>query len=987
MTFSLLMALAAPQMREGLAAPWLAPLRHLVAAAAPPAPSPSPLPSVAPTATPAPQLARGGPLHFSLTGGLTLGRQQQNTSRASGEASSTNQTTENAGLLARMERDTATSRLVFSVPAGLSFRHSTIGLPQIGYYTSKYGLSYGPQALSLLGGVPLGSTLQGLSLILPIHGGDATLYEGPAIATGNQTFRLRGILIRSVVKNTLVEAGLTRATAPGAVPIQALVLGAARTGGLLSQTLEGSIQHQGDSHTFGYQYQANIGGSAFSTTLTLRRIGAGFVDFGGGAVQSERYGDLSVHDTFGLYSASVDESLENSSADGNGQLTRRGQLYVTRSFNNGVSTALTLSDQRQISNLGTQWQGGPGLQASFSFFGADAVVGGQWLRNTSQFADPTASITYTGQLNRQFGHYNASLSYQRNRQTGGAPAVQSQTAFSLGRMFGPTSISLNAQINHVTTAASNARQFAPTISIARQLSPSLSVGVTYGQQFTSDTMNPLSNGRSRIFSVQIAAPFALGNGAVQGRVDPHLPATISGTVVNENVGSQFTFGAAVSNGVANVAVVLDNQTVARTDLSGHFQFNFVTPGVHQVRIESASLPRGVLVDQPYASITVFGGQQANLTFAVGNFGVIEGEVFGVDATGAQIPLDNVTVRLDGVQIAQTDPLGAFGFGRLQPGKHTVELATGSLPANVAFSAADAKKTITVQNGQITKVQFKASPLGSISGKVVFAGALAANYGIGAYNAYVVADPGDYAAIVNEDGSYDMDNMPAGNYSLDIDPETVPPDSGNAGGPVGVVLQPGEHKDGIDFTLTHKQKAVVFTFKSGNGAGLASLTLSDKVLPPLGATQAVVDPSQTAKSVVVHAFGRTQALHFDARSKLWLGMLDVPPKTAAGPATIVAEIEGAQHLTASANLTVDPQAPLATFTLIPAHPRIGENAIVRARFLADVAPGDHIRWLDGQLTQLSRPLTGRVYEFTVKISEQPMRGFLLTKQGELPITLR
>lgn len=982
------MTLAAPQMRAGLAAPWLAPLRHLVGAVAPPSPSASPLPSPTPTPTPTPQLARGGPLRFSLTGGLTLGRQQHSTSRASGEESSSNQTTENAGLLARMERDTATSRLVFSVPAGLSFQHSSIGLPQIGYYTSKYGLTYGPQALSLLGGIPLGSTLQGLSLILPIHGGDATLYEGPAIGTNNQTFRLRGILARSVIKNTLVEAGLTRATAPGATPIQALVLGAAHSGGLLSQTLEGSVQHQGGSRSFGYQYQANIGGSAFSTTLTLRRIGQGFVDFGGGAVQSERYGDLSVHDTFGLYSASVDESLENSSADGNGMLTRRGQLYITRSFNNGVSTALTLSDQRQTSNnLGTQWQGGPGLQASFSFFGADAVVGGQWLRNTSQFSDPAATITYTGQLNRQFGHYNASLSYQRNRQTGGAPAVQSQTAFSLGRIFGPTSITLNAQINHVTTAASDARQFAPTISIARQLSPSLSVGLTYGQQFTSDTMNSLSNGRSRIFSIQIAAPFALGNGAVQGRIDPHLPATISGTVVNENVGSQFTFGAAVSNGVANVAVVLDNQTIARTDLSGHFQFNFVTPGVHQVRIESASLPRGVLVDQPYASITVFGGQQANLTFAVGNFGVIEGEVFGVDATGAQVPIDNVTVRLDGVQIAQTDPLGAFGFGKLQPGKHTVELATGSLPANVAFSAADAKKTITVQNGQITKVQFKASPLGSISGKVVFDSALATNYGIGAYNAYVVAEPGDYAAIVNEDGSYDMDNMPAGNYSLDIDPETVPPDSGNAGGPLSVVLEPGGHKDGIDFTLTHKQKTIVFTLKGGNSVGLASLTLSDKVLPPLGATQAVVDPSETAKSVVVHAFGRTEPLHFDARSKLWLGMVAVPAKTASGPATIVADIEGAHRLTASADLTVDPQAPLATFTMIPAHPRIGENAVVRARFLADVAPGDRIRWLDGQLTQLSRPLAGRIYQFTVKISEQPMRGFLLTRQGELPITLR
>jgi hypothetical protein len=66
---------------------------------------------------------------------------------------------------------------------------------------------------------------------------------------------------------------------------------------------------------------------------------------------------------------------------------------------------------------------------------------------------------------------------------------------------------------------------------------------------------------------------------------------------------------------------------------------------------------------------------------------------------------------------------------------------------------------------------------------------------------------------------------------------------------------------------------------------------------------------------------------------------------------------------------------------------GQYVQVRARFLADVHPGDKIRWLDGQLTKLGAPLTGRVYEFTVKISVQPMRGMLLTKQGQLPIILR
>lgn len=986
LTLSLAVPLAAVRMRAGLAAPWLAPLQHLVASLAS-TPSPSPAPAQSSTPSPPPRRERGGPLRFTLTGGLTVGLQQRGTSRDSGQSDNSSQTTQNAGLLARVERDTATSRLVLSVPAGLSIHNSSLGLPQLAYYTPKFALAYGSQALSLLGGVPLGSTMRGFSFILPIRGGDATFYQGPAIAGSNQTYRLRGVLARTVFHDTLLEAGLTRATATNAQPIDAVVLGAARTSGLLSQTLEDAIQRQGTARSFAYQYSANYGGSAFSTNLTLRRIGNGFTDFGSGQVQAERYGDVSIHDTLGYYSATLDESLENASQGGSNTISRRGQLYVTRGFSNGVSLALTLSDSREISTFGREWQGGPGLQAGFSLFGTNAVVGGQWLRNTGQFTSPSSVMNYTADFSRQIGTYNASLSYQGTRQTGSSAQFQSQTALSFGRIFGATSISLNTQLNHVVSAASNAVQMAPTISIARQITPGLSLGVTYGQQFTHDSLNPLSNGRSRIFAVQIAAPFALGNGAVQGRIDPNLPATISGTVVNENVASQFTFGAAVANGVANVAVVLDNETVARTDLSGHFQFSFVKPGLHQMRVESSSLPRGVLVDQPFVSLTVFGGQQANITFGVGMFGVIEGDVFGKDSTGTLIPLDNVVVQLDGVQIAKTDDEGKFGFGRLKPGQHTVQLDTSSLPASVAFSAADAKKTVTVQNGQISNVDFKASPLGSISGKILYGPALAPDYVGGAFNAYVVAEPGDFAAIANEDGSFYMDNLPAGNYSLDVDPETIPPDTGNPGGAVDVTVGPGQHVSGIDFTLSHKEKAVVFTFKSGAVGGTATLRLSDRELPPLGATQAVVDPSQEAKSVTVQAFGQPQPLHYDAKAKLWIGMVHVPAKTPAGRATIVAEIEGAQHLTADAVLTVDPQVPYARFTTVPLHPHVGQNAIVRARFLADVAHGDTIRWLDGQLTKLSRPLAGRVYEFTVKISEQPMRGFLLTGQGELPITLR
>lgn len=946
-------------------------------------PSPSPSPTASPT--PAPQMASGGPLRFSLTGGVTMGRSQ----RSSYDGNTTNdlsQTSETAGLLARVERDTASSRMVFTLPAGVSVHNTAFGVPELAYYTSKYGVLYGPQPLALLGGVPLGSTLQGFSFIWPIHGGDLTFYQGPALGPDDQRYRVEGALARTVLDGTLLEGGLTTGAAPDGDTANALLLGAARTSGALSQSFETSLERHDGAPSYAYQYLANLSGSKLSGTLTLRRIADGFVSFGGGLVQGLNSGDIALQDAAGPYNLSLDESLQDSSSEGLSTAQRRTQLYLTRSFAGGVSSAFSFTDLHQLSEGAAQWQGGPGLQTSFSFLGIQSMVSGQWLRTTSQNASSSSGTTYNGMFQHQFGPYNATLTLEQDRETGAQASKQRRTLFSFGRNLGSLNVSLNAQNLHLESASADSTQFSPTISVSKQITPGLALGFTYGLQFSHDPINPAFDGHARIFNVQIAAPFALGNGAVQGRVDPRLPATIDGVVLNEN-SSQIAAQSSLGSGVANVAVVLDNTTVARTDLSGHFQFNSVASGTHQVRLEQSSLPRGVLVDQPYATVTLQGGQQANLSFGVGTFGDIEGHVYGIEGDGEKMPVDNVTVQLDGQRTAQTDPLGAFGFGRLQPGRHTVQILVASLPASVGFSSASGKQQVDVQNGVVTPVDFVANPLGSVQGKIVYDPQLAPAYSGGVLNAYVVAEPGDYAVIADEDGSYYMDNLPAGTYTLDVDPETIPPNTGNEGGAQTVTIGPGEHRDNVDFTVGHQQKSVVFTFTGGQGANVAALALTEKTLPPFGTTPVSVVRADDAKSVVLHAFGSSQELHYDARAKAWTGVLGVPGKASAGPATIVAQVRGPHAQSASAVLTVNPQLPLATFTLQPRYPQIGQPVIVRARFVTDVKEGDRIRWLDGQITKLSRPVTGRVFQFTVKISEQPMRGFLLTGQGELPITLR
>jgi hypothetical protein len=305
-------------------------------------------------------------------------------------------------------------------------------------------------------------------------------------------------------------------------------------------------------------------------------------------------------------------------------------------------------------------------------------------------------------------------------------------------------------------------------------------------------------------------------------------------------------------------------------------------------------------------------------------------------------------------------------------------------ASIATSAL--MQNVLVRSGEIATLDFTAQPLGSIAGFAVFDPSLAPAHAGGAYNAYVVAEPGDYAAIANEDGSFLLDNLPAGTYTVDVDPETVPEDTGNAGGAQTITVGPGQSVSGIRFVIGRRLKNIVFSLKASESSA-ASIALSESVLPPGGATGISVDPGTRAKRVTATVFGKTFALAYDKGRQRWIGTIDVPLTASAGSTSVIADIEAAQKSTTSADLKIDPSVPLATFTMTPRHPARGQYALVRARFLADVHPGTTIRWLDGQVTKLSRPITGRVYQFTVKISEQPLHGQLLTSLGELPITLR
>jgi hypothetical protein len=184
------------------------------------------------------------------------------------------------------------------------------------------------------------------------------------------------------------------------------------------------------------------------------------------------------------------------------------------------------------------------------------------------------------------------------------------------------------------------------------------------------------------------------------------------------------------------------------------------------------------------------------------------------------------------------------------------------------------------------------------------------------------------------------------------------------------------------------KAIVLSFQGGTSAPPpAQLVVRTDQLPPGGGTTVEFHAAAKAKSAHVTAFGRTIDLTYDRKINAWIGVVSVPAGTANGRYDLQAQLQGDVPLTATAQLNVNNTIALATFVLTPRNPAIGQYVTVRAHFLADVREGDEIHWLDGQITKLAKPLAGRVFAFTVKISEHPMTGLLLSGASKLPITLR
>ena len=1009
-----------------------------------PTPTPSPIPgSVIPVqgSLAGYHMGHGGPVKFSFTGSITGGTQSRSNTVTGGNifspigsspspsptgsnqppflASQTQTTNASQGAVtanAEITRRTATTFTDVRLPIGYASAGGQVfGQAVAIYSTPRYSVAYTSQNLTAFGQLPLGSTLRGLEFILPSRLGQEIFYEGVANGAQGDIDRLIGVLAQATVGQTYYELGATLGRGDFTGKSATYEFGAATGHGNFSVVGEGAYQFRdcsiaapvppgqtgcdGSPHGPAFQIRfddgSTTGGSGWQ--LTLRDVPEKFVAYGAGEINGDKYGDVNFHagQTTAMFldanwekfgdgqGGTTTQTTESLGLTGGGRLggysLSLGQLG-SKTVSGGIATVIDTT-QAQIS-----------IQPRLTF--AQAVFGAQLQRSIDGGA-PSSTETYAGSFSRQFGLFNVQLFLQDQHQTqeGVGPTTLNGVSFAIARQFGKASFGLSNTITHTISPTSDATVTTPLVNVTRIISPALSVGTSFGYQKTVDRLNPSADGHSRIFTIQLNAPFQLGNNLTTGRVDPRLPATISGRVQtvasstqNPSLASFATLNA-TGGGLGNVAVVLDDREVERTDLTGGFQFAFISPGQHQLRLESSSLPRGVTVATPIATVVVQGGQNANVVFQVGTFGGVIGHIYGMDSTGNKLPLQNVQLRIDGGAYSITDISGAYGFGGLSAGTHTVEVIENSIPAFASFDPKSLSRKVQVNNGSYTTIDFSAEPLGSIAGRITYAADVENDGFTGPVpNAYVVAEPGEHAAIDTDDGSFIIDNLPAGDYTVSVDNETLENNFGGGPESIAVHLGPGEHYDGAIFTVGRFEKKVVFSLLNGTGSTAAPiLHLAERKLPPMGTSEVTLGAPAGAKGVFVTAFGTRTALKYDKDRNLWVGEIEVPDGTKGGNYSITASLASGVPPT-SASLTVDPKMPLAIVTSNPSTGANGLIARVHIRFLVDVSEGDVIEWEDGTRTVLGKPVAPRVFTFSLRVSLRPLHGVLLTKQRRIPIEL-
>jgi len=178
--------------------------------------------------------------------------------------------------------------------------------------------------------------------------------------------------------------------------------------------------------------------------------------------------------------------------------------------------------------------------------------------------------------------------------------------------------------------------------------------------------------------------------------------------------------------------------------------------------------------------------------AVPPIGAIEGFVF-TEPTRQGVA--NVRIVLDDGPATFTDAQGRYGFPNIAEGEHTVRLDLRKLPAMFSVIG-DPEHKVAVQARGVSRLDFPVALLGRISGRVMNDanrnGRLDPDEG-GQAGVRVIAvrDQERKATVTELDGTFVLDNLTGGSYTLQLDPGSLPDGTAILPAPsLTVPLEPG-----------------------------------------------------------------------------------------------------------------------------------------------------------------------------------------------------
>ncbi len=899
------------------------------------------------------------------------------------------------------ERRTEQSSLSITDAIGYGSGTGSGGTLLGSYQTPKYGLSYGQLAGPADTQLQVGGLARGVGLDFPMHNGELTYLAATAAQQDDVTYRVYGLRRDWNGLGGYLSAAGYMGDAESTDGREGIFdFSYRRYGARLSTQTElaasetRDVSEMSDGVRMAAAFQADLQGTNTLSTLNLRYDPQGFQSLSG-PIDGGLSADLSVRRHIGFLGdvgidlAHIDDQLEGTDtvqhddhltvsggrswshfgmqyvagldstrSEGTTQIQRTGALTMTESLGKLNLFETLQSAATQSTSLTTA--SGLAAQSQFTFGASRPMFGGaaayQIAHSVSQ-GDFSSAGTGLEQM----------LSYRR----------------SVGRKADATvSETVSSSLNN--GIASRLRDTG--LTVVRRLSSVVAVQVAVDRY----RQTGLGAGTGTAFNASLVGPFGFGQPqAGYGRANPKLPAVIRGTVTFSSSPTPFAYNQPTIRGFNNALVILDGGISQRTDSSGSFEFHFVSQGTHTIRIDPATLPPGLVLDREYQSFAVLGGQTMTVQFNVGNFAGIDGTVAATDSSGKKHPLGNVGIAIDGIQAVTTTSDGHYQVGRLSPGAHTISIVDATVPSTVAFTG-DTKRTVTVTSGTQTPVDFTATTLGSIGGFVMAPADGAFGTPVGLKNVYVLAEPGDHAGITDDDGSFLLDNLQPGTYTISVDPDTIPDGLSVLSGPdAPIVLAGGAAVSGMVFHLGEGVKNVVYTFNDGKKLPIQLVT--DPAVAPPGALVRIIarTTSKDVKALAVESdvLGGFP-LRFDRRVDGWTGALVVPPLT-RGDYALTVTAHTAAVSDGTALLSVDPRIPLFTLRLFPEKPEPGHTVKVSLKTLAPVDAGDTLLFEDGYKIALPKP-NGRLFVFDMRVWRKglPYAATVITKRGQtFPLSLR